>query len=400
MLSQKRAEIIDFSTNLSNDFFPKYLYIIESKYDYNFQVKLELIDVDLVFKKAFKIIEFENFSELQLKMVFDILDQNYNNFEARDWTKFNYLINLNNQNDSMKVPEEIKFIKEEAFLKLVKDKIEERRNEISLRYIGLKNYFLLKVEAEIKTSKSKKNKKEKNVVFDLLDEIRNNDYSKLDLRKKLKKATNFDAENLQYLYDDIEFYLFVEKEEFECNFSNEEIDSKLKEYEERGFTTEKLLKLGYLKESKALKFINKNGEETILGNHSIYIDKESMLFPFEFYSIYEFKNMVLSEIKKHKVDIVETEISSTSPKLKTNLSVPELALLFKLLKDLKPDIFDVRSEAELHRFISTNFETKKTGDKDISTQKLRILFNQPEIKAAIFWEEKIRLMLADVKKIN
>ena len=93
-------------------------------------------------------------------------------------------------------------------------------------------------------------------------------------------------------------------------------------------------------------------------------------------------------------------VISTSPKLKTNLSVPELALLFKLLKDLKPNIFDIKSEAELHRFISTNFETKRTGDKDISTQKLRSQFNQPESKAAEFWETNLRLLQADVKKFK
>lgn len=127
------------------------------------------------------------------------------------------------------------------------------------------------------------------------------------------------------------------------------------------------------------------------------------MFPSEFNTVYEFMNMIDAEIKKQNKIADETLISletKTNPKLKTSLSVPELALLFKLLNDLKPNVFDVKSEAELLRFISTNFETKKTGENDISTNKLRILFNQPEIKAAEFWQEKLRLMLADVKKIK
>ena len=119
-----------------------------------------------------------------------------------------------------------------------------------------------------------------------------------------------------------------------------------------------------------------------------------------FYSLYEFKRIILNEIKKHDKVEENNTVTSTNPKLKTNLSVPELALLFKLLKDLKPNIFDIKSEAELHRFISTNFETKRTGDKDISTQKLRNLFNQPDAKAAEFWEANIRLLQADVKKLK
>lgn len=403
MLSQKRAEIIDFSTKLTEEFFPKYLYIIETKYDYNYQVKLELIDIEKVFNRAIKIIEFENFSELQFKMLFDILDQNFNNFEKRTWTKFNYLTNMFSENESIEVPAEINFIKEDAFLKLVQDKIEEKRNQISLNYIGLKNHFLISFKEQGKKNKNKKEKKEKNVVFDLLDNIRESDYSKLDLRKKLKKETDFDIENLQYLLKDIDLYLFIEKEEFECNFTSDEISEKLKQFEEKGYTTERLISLGYLEEFKAPE-IKKDGVIVDLGiKDSIYVNKEKLLFPFEFYSVYEFKNMVIYEINKlKKINNKTDDVSKINKKLKlkVNMSVGELSLIFKLINDLKPNLFEVKSEAELHRFISSNFETKKTGDNDISTTKLRILFNQPEFKAAEFWEEKLRLMLADVKKIK
>jgi hypothetical protein len=337
---------------------------------------------------------------MQLKMLFESLDSYFINYEAREWTTFNYVTNFLNNNDNIKVADEVSFVKEEAFLKLIQEKIEDSRNLISLNYLGLKNHFLLSVPSQNKMNKIKKNKTENNVVFDLLDKIRENDYSKLELRKKLKKATDFDIDNLQYLLKDIEFYLFVETEEFECNFSTEEIEDKLKEFEDQGYTTEKMLTLGYLKEIK-IPLLKKDGTPiNIEPKSSIYVNKESLLFPYEFYSVYEFKNMVISEIKKHKVDIVETETTSTNPKLKTNLSVPELALLFKLLKDLKPNLFELKSEAELLRFISANFETKKTGDKDISTQKLRILFNQPDNNAAEFWEANLRLLLADVKKLK
>lgn len=87
-------------------------------------------------------------------------------------------------------------------------------------------------------------------------------------------------------------------------------------------------------------------------------------------------------------------------KIKTNLSVPQLALLFKMIQELKPDIFDIKSEAELLRFISANFITKKSGEEGISTDKLRILFNQPDIKAADFWEKHLHTMLAQARKIQ
>jgi hypothetical protein len=93
-------------------------------------------------------------------------------------------------------------------------------------------------------------------------------------------------------------------------------------------------------------------------------------------------------------------LSTATPKLKTDLSVPQLALLFKMLNDLKPNIFEVKSEAELHRFISANFETKKSKEDGISTDKLRILFNQPDSKAANFWEKHFYTLIAEIKKFK
>ena len=94
----------------------------------------------------------------------------------------------------------------------------------------------------------------------------------------------------------------------------------------------------------------------------------------------------IAEIEKHR--------------LKTNLSVPQLALLFKMLSDLKPNIFNINSEAELIRFISANFETKQSKEEGISTDKLRILFNQPDSKAADFWEKHYYTLLAETKKFK
>jgi hypothetical protein len=99
-----------------------------------------------------------------------------------------------------------------------------------------------------------------------------------------------------------------------------------------------------------------------------------------------------------KIDFSKLAEAKTN-RIKTNLSVPQVALLFKLLNDLKPEIFDIKAEAELHRFISANFITKKSGDDGISIDKLRQLFNQPDSKAAEFWFEKLSTMMAAAKKI-
>lgn len=121
-----------------------------------------------------------------------------------------------------------------------------------------------------------------------------------------------------------------------------------------------------------------------------------VLYFYELYNDYKDGRIVSNYNSK-----IEKETNSTNTqRLKTSLSVPQLALLFKMLDTLKPKIFENRTEAELHRFISANFETKKSGEDGISTDKLRILFNQPESKSIDFWEKNLYTLLAELKKFK
>jgi len=86
-------------------------------------------------------------------------------------------------------------------------------------------------------------------------------------------------------------------------------------------------------------------------------------------------------------------------KLKVNLSVPQLAYLFKMLNELNPGIFDIKTKTELYRFISSNFTTKATEGKEISTEKLKILFNGTEKSIANYWIEHLKTMLEKSRKI-
>lgn len=86
----------------------------------------------------------------------------------------------------------------------------------------------------------------------------------------------------------------------------------------------------------------------------------------------------------------------TAPKLKTNLSVPELATLFRELNKLKPDIFDIKSKAELHRFIANNVTSKQQDN--ISTASIKNNFDTPDSKAADFWIEKMYTIIDNLKK--
>jgi hypothetical protein len=396
MITTKREEIRFKSGRLKALLFPYTLLVTESKYDYCYVKKIEADNPDANFEKFKTEMEIENFNGIQLKMLFDIFDIAYERYVLADWTEFSSLLKRAYNKNFGSLPDDLQFLNDENYIDLMKEKIEVKRKKVIENYRLSKEIYLSQIESPKIENSIIVEDFEEDTINDLFDDIRNSDYGKLKLHNILKEKTNFELDPLKYFLNDLELYLFVEKDEFESGISAEEIQKRVDEYNEKG------LPIPFCKRTPIEDLTEKQIENRKKINISLEpsIDTEALMYPFEFYSLYEFKRIILNEIKKHDKVEENNTVTSTNPKLKTNLSVPELALLFKLLKDLKPNIFDIKSEAELHRFISTNFETKRTGDKDISTQKLRSQFNQPDIKAAEFWETNLRLLQADVKKFK
>lgn len=236
---------------------------------------------------------------------------------------------------------------------------------------------------------------DENEIYKLLDNVRAKDHTGLQLFNIVKEQTNLEPASLKYFFKDVEIYLFSEKEDYESNFSSEEVDKAIQGLKDKGYSEEDLLRLGYITRRKSLGILNEKEGEIIT-----FINKERLLFPFEFYSIYEMQRIIKTELAKHeKQPSNEESNTSSNERLKVNLSVPQLALLFKMINDLKPSVLNVSTEAELLRFISANFQTKNSSvENGISENKLRILFNQPDSKAVDFWEKHLRTLLAEIKK--
>lgn len=236
-----------------------------------------------------------------------------------------------------------------------------------------------------------------NEIYKLLDSVRAKDHTGLQLFNIVKEQTNLESASLKYFFKDVEIYLFSEKDDYESNFSPEEVDEAIQELKDKGYSEEDLLRLGYITKRKSLGILNEKEGEIITS-----INKERLLFPFEFYSIYEMQRIIKTELAKHEKQPTNEESNKPSnERLKVNLSVPQLALLFKMINDLKPSVLNVSTEAELLRFISANFQTKNSSvENGISENKLRILFNQPDDKAIDFWEKHLRTMLAEIKKMK
>lgn len=90
---------------------------------------------------------------------------------------------------------------------------------------------------------------------------------------------------------------------------------------------------------------------------------------------------------------------SQQRKLKINLTVKQLAYLFRLFKDVKPDIIETKTNAELFRWISENFTTKGKADTPISTNAINNHFSDPEKEIAKFWASILAEMLKRARKV-
>lgn len=82
------------------------------------------------------------------------------------------------------------------------------------------------------------------------------------------------------------------------------------------------------------------------------------------------------------------------PKVRTTLTVPELAYLFRALVDAK--IITPRHNTDLFKGIAAIFSSKK--ETEISSNSIKNKFDIPEPKAIEFWQEKFYALGHNAKK--
>ena len=138
-------------------------------------------------------------------------------------------------------------------------------------------------------------------IYEIFDKIRSGEMGDAEVFRFLRDySNNYDAEILQFILRDLDFYFFVEKEEKESEFSEEIKQMKIKEYEERNieipifprntdFTEKQLENRARMKE-KGLD----------LDSFPPMINWEKILYPHEFWLLYRFKHLVQKKLKEQK----------------------------------------------------------------------------------------------------
>lgn len=88
------------------------------------------------------------------------------------------------------------------------------------------------------------------------------------------------------------------------------------------------------------------------------------------------------------------EFPESQKKIKTNLSVPQLAYLFKVLQEV--GIITNNNNQEIYAVLKQNFSSKKR--EDISSNTLKNDFEAPDYATIEFWREKFMQLVQKARK--
>ena len=237
--------------------------------------------------------------------------------------------------------------------KSILESVEEEKKKPKIDVI------LDKMKAEVKERESKKINDELSAT---LDNLRGQHISSLQLYKIIKDKTNLEKDALEYLKDDIGWYLWSMKTAQECFYSEEETERAYKKIEEK-YTKEKQLELGYLKKTKTfLDFEYEDPEELI------YINKEKLLFPNEFTSIEELITIIDKELNKLETVSVDNKSDNAKTDMYSRLNNEvneEVLLVEELEKRLAIEAVEYRKNCddywETYTFDPTYFDTFISG---------------------------------------
>ena len=224
--------------------------------------------------------------------------------------------------------------------------------------------------------------------YEICDLIRKRNLGEPDMLKILKEYTEgYDLELLEALYNEVEIYIGIEKDEMMGKLSKEEFEDKIKEYKELG------KELPLLDMSSISKIDSKAKATPIL-------DLEQLFFPFEFFSVYQFQKMIISKIKEKRQKNNQEEIqgaildfSEDKLEVKTNLVIlQKLGIFDYLIKEHQLSINKIASllscilgvstttlQSYINPMLSPNTESKNAPTEKHINKAMQIL-RQLDIK--------------------
>lgn len=188
-------------------------------------------------------------------------------------------------------------------------------------------------------------------INDFFDNVRTCEYGDAYIHKFLKTYSNdFDIEILKLILKDLEFYFFIEKEEMSSQFSDKDIDNSI-EYRkthnlEIPYRKNTLLKNLNTNQIECRKKLKKDGFDPDVK----VLDIEKLLFPNEFFCLYQLRNFINHKIENSQSNKINTQIpendySDTVP-LEKMILLEKLGII-KYVQSLQNDGLNEKQTAEI-----------------------------------------------------
>ena len=170
-----------------------------------------------------------------------------------------------------------------------------------------------KINDYLKSSSTLKDKLEINVE-DFFDNIRESDITQIEIYNTVEKLTdNFKIEKLKILQKDFDFYFFLAREEKDAEFDENDIKEAIDDLQKKGKEIPFRFSHAFSKDA--------NGKTVITPNANKYIDKQKLLYPFDFFGCYQFEALLNRLIKEqeNKIDALEAD-QKTTPAIKESVN--------------------------------------------------------------------------------
>lgn len=222
------------------------------------------------------------------------------------------------------------------WLKFEEDYLTSLKNNLT------KNFVVSEKQVERQTEKT---------VNDFFDEVKEGIITNIEIYNKVQKLTdNFDLIKLKLLYDDFEFYLFLEQEYKLAAFSKEDIAKAIEELQKNNRPIPYREIPDFVKTEKGIK--------VIMDGFKV-VDDEKLLYPFYFFTCYQFRNLLETEIEKRGDNIKHKETFRKTQETFDNL--PHATFILKMLEDLsvtvngKPELGE-RKKSALRGIVEASIE--------------------------------------------
>jgi len=197
-------------------------------------------------------------------------------------------------------------------------------------------------------------------VNDFFKKIEYLEITKIQIHNTVEKITNnFELEKLKILLGDFEFYMFLSTEDKEAEYSIDDVFKEIDEWKKRG------KEIPYRTIFAPVK--NAEGKWEKQKQEDKFIDKEKLLYPYHYFSCYEFKALLIDEINKKTMPPEPPAKKTTTGKHQS----------FKYIGKT--------SEQEKITYLFNDLKTLKLIDKDTELKTFRKIFSGETIEAPIVW---------------